>query len=193
IVIGYDYTFGHKGRGNREMLLDLGRKFGFTVHVVTAQPGPDGQIVSSTLIRDLVTSGHVAEAPSMLGRYYRLTGQVIRGLDRGGKLLGFPTANLRLVDELIPKTGVYAVKVTWQGRVYDGVANIGYNPTFGGVGLSVEVHCFDFKDSIYGDDIKVDFVARIRDERKFSGPDELSAQITRDCQYARQLLAEAKT
>ena len=188
LIIGYDYNFGRKGRGNRDLLLAMGKEYGFTVHTVGAQPGPDGVTVSSTHIRQLVQDGQVDKAPAYLGRYYQLSGQVIKGQDRGGRLLGFPTANLRLVDELVPKQGVYAVRVWHRGRPHFGVANIGYNPTFGDVGLSVEVHCFDFTENIYDEFIKVDFVARVRDEKKFSGPDELSEQIRRDCSLARQVL-----
>ena len=192
LVIGYDYTFGRKARGNRDMLLALGQEYGFKVHTVSAQPGPDGQITSSTRIRELVTSGEVEKAPALLGRYYRITGEVVRGRDRGGRLLGFPTANLRLMDELIPQMGVYAVRVIHDGASFDGVANIGYNPTFGDVGLSVEVHCFDFTKEIYGATIKVDFVARVRDEKKFSGPEELADQIKRDCALAKDFLKELR-
>ncbi|MFH1137333.1 MAG: bifunctional riboflavin kinase/FAD synthetase [Pseudomonadota bacterium] len=188
LVIGYDYTFGRKARGNRDLLVKLGREYGYKVHTVGAQPAGDGQIVSSTRIRELVRSGAVEQAPAMLGRFYRLAGKVVRGRNRGGRLLGFPTANLALVDELVPQNGVYAVKVHLDGSVYNGVANIGHNPTFGDVGLSVEVHCFDFTSDIYDRDIKVDFVARIRDEKKFNGPDELASQIGLDCRRAREVL-----
>jgi riboflavin kinase / FMN adenylyltransferase len=189
LVIGYDYTFGRKARGNREMLIRMGNDFGFNVHTVGALPGPDGQITSSTHIRELIQTGQVENAPAFLGRFYRIAGRVIQGKNRGGKLLGFPTANIRLVDELVPKTGVYAVRVGFQGRAFDGVANIGYNPTFSDVGLSVEVHCFDFNENIYGEKIQVDFIARIRDEKRFSGPDDLAEQIKHDCQYARRILS----
>ena len=188
LVIGYDYTFGHKARGKRELLIEMGRDYGFEVHTVSAQPGYNGVITSSTRIRHLVTSGEVDQAPELLGRYYRITGKVVRGQNRGGRLLGFPTANLNLVDELIPKVGVYAVRVTHRDRTYSGVANIGYNPTFGNMALSVEVHCFDFKEDIYDETIKVDFVARVRDEKKFSSPKDLAAQINRDCLLARDIL-----
>jgi len=190
VVIGYDYRFGHKGRGNRDLLIEMGREYDFEVETVEPQYSSDREIISSTRIRELVTEGQVDKAPDLLGRSYRVTGRVIRGLDRGGKLLGFPTANLKLVDELIPKQGVYAVRVTHQGRVYDGVANIGLNPTFGDVGLSVEVHCFDFNQDIYDQIINVDFTARLRDEKKFSGPDELKEQIRQDCQLARDIFSD---
>jgi riboflavin kinase/FMN adenylyltransferase len=190
LVIGYDYRFGRKARGDREMLIQMGRDYGFEVHTVSPQPGPDGRTVHSTLIRQMVMEGRVDQVPQYLGRHYRIAGRVVRGRDRGGKMLGFPTANLRLEDELVPQTGVYAVLVTCRGATYSGVANIGYNPTFGDVALSVEVHCFDFQDDIYDELIKVDFVERIRPERKFGDPTELADQIKRDCTYARRLLEE---
>lgn len=192
LVIGYDYRFGRKGRGNRDLLINLGNELGFSVHTVDAQPSSNGRIISSTLIREMVAAGQVEQAPALLGRPYRIAGRVVRGRDRGGRLLGFPTANLMLVDELIPKRGVYAVRVTWNGHRFDGVANIGYNPTFGDVGLSVEVHCFDFEGEIYDQVIKVDFIARIRDEKKFSGPAELANQIRTDCQTSRRILRNGK-
>ncbi|MDY6850678.1 MAG: bifunctional riboflavin kinase/FAD synthetase [Thermodesulfobacteriota bacterium] len=189
IVIGYDYRFGRKGRGNRDLLIAMGKELGFSVHTLGPEPGPDGGIISSTRIRELVMAGDVEKAPSLLGRKYRIAGRVVRGRDRGGRLLGFPTANLRLVDELIPKMGVYAVRVVLDDQTYDGVANIGHNPTFGDVALSVEVHCFDMEADLYGRTIKVDFIKRIRDEKKFSGPEELASQITADCKLARRILS----
>ncbi|MBW2062969.1 MAG: bifunctional riboflavin kinase/FAD synthetase [Deltaproteobacteria bacterium] len=188
IIIGYDFRFGRKGRGNRDLLIKMGQEHGFSVETIGPQYSADQQIISSTRIREIITSGNVEKAPALLGRRYRIAGQVIRGRDRGGRLLGFPTANLRLIDELIPKTGVYAVKVIHADGLYDGVTNIGYNPTFGDVGFSVEVHCFDFDSDIYDQTIKIDFQARIRDEKKFSGPEELKDQITKDCQMAREIL-----
>ncbi|MBW2092638.1 MAG: bifunctional riboflavin kinase/FAD synthetase [Deltaproteobacteria bacterium] len=190
IIIGYDFKFGYQGRGNRDLLIQMGQKYGFSVETFEAQHSSDHQIISSTRVRDLIIAGDVEKAPALLGRRYRVTGQVVRGMDRGGKLLGFPTANLKLVDELIPKPGVYAVRVIHAGKSYGGVANIGFNPTFGDVGLSVEVHCFDFDSDIYNQFIKVDFEARIRNEKKFSGPGELKEQIKKDCEIAREILGK---
>lgn len=191
VVIGYDYTFGRGARGNRDLLLKMGQELGFAVKTVGPQTAPDGQVISSTRIRELVQAGRLEEAPGLLGRYYRVAGQVIRGRDRGARLLGFPTANLRLVDELIPKNGVYAVRVHYGEQTLDGVANIGFNPTFGEVALSVEVHCFDTQVDLYDQVIKVDFIARLRGEKKFAGPDELAAQIRADCELARRILDQA--
>ena len=192
VIIGYDFRFGARGEGNRALLIEMGREHGFVVDTVGPQSDAGDQIISSTRIREVIRAGAVDEAPALLGRYYRISGRVVKGKSRGGKLLGFPTANLKLADELVPRTGVYAVLVTFQGQVYPGVANIGYNPTFGDVGLSVEVHCFDFSYDIYDREIKVDFVRRVRSEKKFSGPDELKAQIAQDCQLARQILTDSK-
>lgn len=188
VVIGYDFRFGREGKGNRELLIQMGEECGFTVDSVGPQHDSDDAIISSTRVRELIKAGDVETAPKLLGRNYQITGQVIRGQNRGGRLLGFPTANLKLVDELIPKIGVYAVRVIHEGKMYNGVANIGFNPTFGDVGLSVEVHCFQFDSDIYDDMIKVDFVAGIRDEMKFAGVDELKSQITKDCEVAMEIL-----
>jgi riboflavin kinase/FMN adenylyltransferase len=111
----------------------------------------------------------------------------VDGRKRGGKLLGFPTANLALQDELCPKAGIYAVTVEWQGRPYHGVANIGYSPTFDDHLFTVEVHILDFHEDIYGQTIKINFLKRIRDEIKFDGIEALSNQIRNDIAVAREL------
>jgi riboflavin kinase/FMN adenylyltransferase len=111
------------------------------------------------------------------------------GRNRGGKLLGFPTANLNLYDELCPKTGVYAVTVELKNRLYKGVANIGYSPTFDDRVFTVEVHILDFNENIYGETIRVNFISRIRDEKKFSSILELSHQIERDIETAKGILS----
>ena len=126
----------------------------------------------------------------LLGRFYQIKGEVVHGMDRGGKLLGFPTANLKLVDELFPKPGVYAIWVEVNGDVHMGVANIGKNPTFGNDALSVEAHILDFSGDIYGADIRVHFVQRIRDEKKFNGIDELKERINTDIDLGRQILSQ---
>jgi riboflavin kinase/FMN adenylyltransferase len=124
-----------------------------------------------------------------LGRHYQVRGTVIRGRDRGARLLGFPTANLTLYDELCPKTGVYAVTVEHDNALYKGVANIGYSPTFQNGQFGVEVHLFDFDKIIYDHPIRLNFVRRLRDEKKFSGPALLAAQIKQDIEKARELLS----
>ncbi|OAG28743.1 bifunctional riboflavin kinase/FAD synthetase [Thermodesulfatator autotrophicus] len=187
LVVGYDYRFGKKRRGDTELLKILGQRYGFDVTVVPPQK-VNGLVVSSSLIRELIAEGEVALAAKLLGRFYKICGQVIPGRGRGQKLLGFPTANLKLSKEkLLPKTGVYAVWVHLDGQKLPGVMNLGFNPTFGEGYLSAEVHIFDFSGDLYGQNICISFVERLRDEKKFSSPEELAAQIKRDSEKARQI------
>ncbi len=190
IVVGYDYSFGHKREGDIEHLQNAGNRFGFVVHVV----GPvrvKNTLVSSTSIRNLIQEGKLAEAKKLLGRDYQICGTVIRGKDRGGRLLGFPTANLELIDELTPKAGVYAVKVLIEDDVYDGLTNIGYNPTFGNGQFSVETHILNFSGDLVGNTIRVDFIERLRDEKTFNSAKDLAAQIKRDILAAKQLFEKS--
>jgi len=186
IVVGYDYTFGYKRQGNITLLQEMGDKLGFKVHVVDPVHLDDAP-VSSTSIRELVQEGSLSEAKKLLGRDYQICGTVIKGKDRGGRLLGFPTANLKLIDELIPKVGVYAVTAVINDKIHYGVANIGYNPTFGNDALSVETHLLDFSEDILGKTIKVNFIQRLRDEKTFRNAKELSDQIAQDIKQARKL------
>ncbi len=189
MIIGYDYHLGKGRAGNFETLTQLGVKHGFTVDRLDPVT-VDNAIVSSTRIRDLVQAGNVWGARPLLGRFYQVKGEVVHGMDRGGKLLGFPTANLKLKDELFPKPGVYAVWVEADNEVRMGVANIGINPTFGNDALSVEAHILDFSGDIYGADIRVHFVQRIRDEKKFNGIDELKERINTDIDLGRRILSQ---
>lgn len=189
MIIGYDYHLGKGRAGNFETLTELGKKHGFTVDRLDPVSIEDA-IVSSTRIRDLVQAGHVWQARPLLGRFYQVMGEVVHGMNRGGRLLGFPTANLKLMDELFPKPGVYAIWVEVDNEVYKGVANIGKNPTFGNDALSVEAHLLDFNGDLYGREIMVHFVQRIRDEKKFSGIDELKERITLDAELGRQILSQ---
>ena len=189
MIIGYDYHLGKGRSGNFETLVRLGEEYGFSVDRLDPV-SIDDAVVSSTRIRDLVHAGSVWQARPLLGRFYQVKGEVVHGMNRGGRLLGFPTANLKLVDELFPKPGVYAIWVEVDGEVHMGVANIGKNPTFGNDALSVEAHLIDFKGDIYGRDIRVHFVQRIRDERKFSGIDELKDRIGKDIELGRRILAQ---
>ena len=187
IVVGHDYTFGHNREGNIPLLQHMGDTLGFTVHIVGPVQIGD-TLVSSTSIRKLVQEGHLQEAKRLLGRDYQIQGTVISGQNRGARLLGFPTANLELVDELFPKAGVYAVTVVIEGKSHKGVTNIGYNPTFGHNLLTVETHVLDFSEDLSGKSIKVNFVERLRDERHFENIKALSEQIRQDIQQARRLL-----
>ena len=191
IIIGEDYAFGRNREGNVEFLREYGKTLGFDV--IVAQWISDtfhaGERISSTRVREVVTAGNVEEAWHLLGRYYQVRGRVVSGRNRGGKLLGFPTANIHLTDELCPKTGVYAVTVTCKDRKYNGVANIGYSPTFDDNVFTVEVHILDFSDDIYNEPIRVNFIRRIRDEAKFENIEALIRQIRKDIEVGREILA----
>jgi riboflavin kinase/FMN adenylyltransferase len=192
IVVGEDYSFGKNREGNLDMMRSYGPECGFEViaaHWIKAAKGFSGRI-SSTKIRELVTDGLMAEAEKMLGRHYQIRGKVVTGRDRGGKLLGIPTANINLHDELCPKTGIYAVTVECREKRHEGVANIGYSPTFEDHEFTVEVHILDFDDNIYGDKIRVNFIQRIRDEIKFSNISELIEQIKKDIAAAREIFSK---
>lgn len=187
IVVGYDYTFGRKRQGDVSLLREMGDKLGFRVHL-TGPVHLDGAVVSSTSIRRFLQQGNLVDAKRFLGRDYQIYGTVVKGKGRGGRLLGFPTANLKPVDELIPRRGVYAVTVRVDDKDYCGVANIGYNPTFGDDALSIETHMLDFSGNIVGRMIKIRFIQRLRDEKTFSDVKELSDQITQDIEQARKLM-----
>lgn len=187
MVIGYDYAFGRNRKGDYAMLCELGTRYGFHVE----QIGPvliEDAVVSSSRIRDMVQAGLVWEIRPLLGRFYRVEGKVVPGRNRGGKLLGFPTANLHLQDELFPKTGVYAVWAEHKGHTYPAVANIGFNPTFGNDVLSVEVHILDFDENIYAEEVCIHFVQRLRSEQKFPNLEALIARIQEDILLARRIL-----
>lgn len=191
MVIGYDYAFGKGRKGNFDVLKKLGEKYDFSVERVGPYMYEDA-VVSSTRIRDMVRAGKVWEAKPLLGRFYTVKGTILHGANRGGRLLGYPTANLRLEDELQPALGVYAVWATFKGHTYPAVANIGYNPTFGNNALSVEVHIMNFDQDVYGQELCVQFVQRLRSEKKFSGIDELREHIAKDTNLARTILASSQ-
>ena len=188
IVVGQDYSFGRKREGDISLLREMSVTHGFEV-IISGWIELEGGRISSTKIRSLVSEGKVSEAGKLLGRHYQVRGTVMHGRDRGGRVLGFPTANLMLSDELCPRMGVYAVTVEHDQTRYKGVANIGYSPTFQEGQFGVEVHIFDFDKEIYDQPIRLNFVRRLRDEKKFSRPESLAAQIRRDIEKARELLS----
>jgi riboflavin kinase/FMN adenylyltransferase len=191
MVVGEDYSYGRNREGNLKMLQTDAVRLGFTVVVVPGIPfsGETTERISSTRIRELVMDGELSASQKMLGRHYQVRGTVVRGRNRGGKLLGFPTANINLQDALRPKNGVYAVTVECLNRLFKGVVNIGYSPTFEDHQFTVEVHLLDFDGDLYGKKIRVNFVQRIRDEKKFSGIEALANQIRKDIDEARELIS----
>lgn len=188
LVVGYDYSFGKGRKGNYALLKSLGERHMFRVE----QLGPvivEDAIVSSTRIRDLIRAGEVWEAAALMGHFYTVRGRVVQGKNRGGRLLGFPTANIQVENELYPENGVYACWAQVDGDLLPAVANVGYSPTFGNESITVEAHILDFDRDVYGYDALLHFVQRLRAEKKFSGLDELIARIREDVALARQILS----
>jgi len=186
IIIGYDYAFGRGRTGNSRMLETLGKELLFEVEEL--RPINTGDTVySSSLIRRMIKEGNVADVVRFLGRHFSLAGSVVHGAHRG-KELGFPTANISTEKELIPADGVYAVKVKIEGRLYDAACNIGSNPTFGTAPVSIEVFILDFNMELYDSEIRVYFIARIRDEKKFNSADDLKKAISNDVAKCRSIL-----
>jgi riboflavin kinase/FMN adenylyltransferase len=193
IIVGYDYRFGKNRRGDREMLKKLADVYGFKVTVVRAYK-KRGKILSSTAVRNALMEGNIKEANLFLGRAYHIDGEVIKGAGRGSSILGYPTANILPKQEIIPKEGVYVVKVTIkEGLTFKGVANIGRNPTFGNTNLSYEVHILNFKEDLLGKIIRVHFIERLRDEKKFTSSEELKNTIAQDIEFARKIFRKDKT
>ncbi len=191
-VVGYDFHFGHKRGGTPDVLRQLGERSGFGVTVVQPIGAEGGTVYSSTRIRELLAAGKAREAAILLGRPFEIEGRVEMG-DQRGRTIGFPTANIRLGDYLRPAGGVYAVRVEIEEETFrhwhDGVANLGTRPTVGGTDLRLEAHLFDYQGDLYGKHLRVALIEHLRPERKFSGLDELKAQIAADAAQARAILA----
>jgi riboflavin kinase/FMN adenylyltransferase len=190
IIIGADYSFGKDRLGNIDMLKTKGKELGFETIISTWINDTDSKTVriSSTRIRQIVMEGKVDQAMKYLGRHYQIRGKVIKGRERGGSQLGFPTANIKLHDELCPKVGVYAVTVETSKGDFKGVANIGFSPTFGDDMFTIEVHILDFNEYIYDTRIRVNMIKRLRDEKKFDTIKQLSEQIVKDIEISRNIL-----
>jgi riboflavin kinase/FMN adenylyltransferase len=188
ICVGSEWSFGKGGEGNVSMLQQLGEKSGFSVtRIDPVEAG--GQVISSTRIRNAIAEGDFAQATLCLGRPWRLTGQVVTGAGLGAKI-GFPTANLAVQGMQLPPDGVYAVRIEYDGQSLSGVCNIGIRPTVdSNAKRSVEVHLFDVSADFVGKELSLEFVKFLRKEQKFPGLAELQAQISRDCDKARSVLA----
>jgi len=190
IIVGYNYRFGRHHGGDVEMLKNVSQRFDVEVEVVKALE-IGHMVVSSSKIRELIKEGEVENAARLLGRDYLIVGKVTEGAKRG-QTLGFPTANLEISDELYPKKGVYAVDILWNHLFFNGLASVGFNPTFQPSGdsqkglFSLEVYIFDFSREIYGEELQINFKKRIRDEVRFDSPSKLIEQIKKDVQWARE-------
>jgi riboflavin kinase/FMN adenylyltransferase len=189
LLIGYDHGFGRQRAGNVTVLKTLGERDGFLVDVVDPVSTPDGHSVSSTSIRRAVAGGDLDRAAEALGRLYSVSGRVIEGSKRG-RTIGFPTLNLGPPPprKLLPPEGVYAVRVQTPAGPVGGMMNLGPRPTFGDSTTSIEAHLFDVSGDFYGAHVRIDFVARLRETRKFASAEQLSAQLAQDERDARNAL-----
>jgi riboflavin kinase/FMN adenylyltransferase len=186
VWVGANFLFGHDRSGNFSLLRTLGQRYGFRADKIDPVRYKEF-VVSSTRIRRLVAEGRVDEAGALLGHSYALAGTIVEGRRRGREL-GFPTANLRTDNELIPPHGVYATTLTVDGIVHAAITNVGVNPTFGDHGATtIETHVLHYNSELYGQRVQLGFVQRLRDERRFDDVDALRAQIEADCRRAERL------
>jgi riboflavin kinase/FMN adenylyltransferase len=186
IVIGHDYAFGRGREGNYMTLEKIGAERGFTLEDMNPI-GEEGTVFSSSLVRRMVAEGDVESASKILGRYHTIFGTVVHGREIG-QTLGFPTANISTPNELIPADGVYAVMVSVDGKLVKGACNIGLNPTFDGCVRTIEVFLLDYSGLIYGREIAVCFVKRLRDIMKFTDASALMLAISQDVDRTRMIL-----
>jgi riboflavin kinase/FMN adenylyltransferase len=191
IWVGGDFAFGHNREGTVDFLIRSGQHSGFAVHVVSRQPF-EGIPLSSTAVRTLLDGGEVEAAARLLGHYFRVPGTVVRGAGRGREL-GFPTANLATEGtQHLPGTGIYAGYLEAGGVRRPAAISVGYNPQFEGRELSVEAHVLDYEGDLYGQVVCLDFVARVRDERRFASVEALVEEIGRDVEAVRRVMSEAE-
>ena len=189
LLIGYDFALGKGREGNAARLTEIGSELGYALEVVSALSDESG-VISSTEIRKLIELGNVAEAARLLGHPYSLHGPVIHG-DARGRTINVPTANIGYSrDKMIPAKGIYACWAHWHDKKYLAAINIGTNPTFtpDKQSLNVEAHLLDFHQEIYGEDVRLEFIARLRDELKFDSVDSLLEQIWKDIEDTKRVL-----
>jgi riboflavin kinase/FMN adenylyltransferase len=193
LVVGSDFTYGAARAGTVITLRDAAAQRGAEVHVVPPV-AVDGVVASSSKVREYILEGRVSAAHRLLGRPFDLDGTVVRGAGRG-RGIGFPTANVDTQNELRPAPGVYAIRVRLKdelhGPCYPGAANIGVKPTFGGSVVTIEAHLLDFQGDLYGKELRVQFLERLRPEQRFASVAELVGQIKRDVEAARTVIARA--
>jgi riboflavin kinase/FMN adenylyltransferase len=191
VIVGQNYAFGKARKGTTELLRRRGRKFGFSVKVVR-HAKVNGEVVSSSKIRGFLSMGQVFEASTFLGRAYTIEGDVIKGAGRGEKLLHIPTANITTPNELVPREGVYAVRIGTKDGFFEGVANIGKKPTFGDAVTSYEVHIFNYTGNLLGEHLRIYFIDWMREQRSFPDALSLEKQIRNDIEHAREILSRKK-
>ncbi len=192
VLVGADFRYGHGGEGTIETLRAEGDHWGFRVEVVADVCEAEGERVSSTMIRGLLGEGRVSTVRDLLNRYHAVRGEVGHGFERG-RVLGYPTANLREnIEGLLPADGVYATRVIHRGTTYFAATSLGVNPTFGDVNVrTLESHLLDVTLDLYGESVTIEFVEFIRGMHKFPSPEALAEQMARDEEVIRGILAEA--
>ena len=188
LVVGHDLNFGRGRKGTVEVLVEAGERYGFDVEVIRPVL-VDDMVVHSTVVREAVARGDVRLAALLLGRPHVVRGRVVRGQGRG-RAIGFATANIRPKTQLCPPDGVYASRAVIDRREIDGVTSIGKTPTFGGDETVIETHLFIGSEDFYSKTVSLEFVDRLRDQRKFDGPEDLAAQIARDVEQTKVVLAQ---
>lgn len=191
MVVGKDFHFGHNRRGDYRMLQKYAEEFGYEVEVVDKMQ-EDGRDISSTFVREQIMAGNMEKANALLGYGYFVEGTVLHGRKMGKAVLGIPTINLIPPKEkLLPPFGVYLSITEWNGKSYPGITNIGCKPTIEGENpTGVETHIFDFQEEIYGKEVKVSFISKIREEKKFASLDALKEQMARDVAFGKQYFRE---
>ncbi len=190
VIVGYDWQFGKGRSGNAEALKQLGNRYHFDVKIV----GPvqlHGKPVHSTRVREAITEGNLEITSELLGRRYSIMGEVVEGEGRG-RQIGFPTANVNAGNQMLPPSGVYAVRVKLERDMFDGVLNMGTRPTFDGDKFQIETHLFGFEKTIYGEKIEIFFIEKIRPEQRFPTPEMLVGQIKQDVAMAKGILNRIK-
>ena len=189
VVVGHNVSFGHQRAGNAATMTALGHELGFTAIVVAPVKAGETE-VSSTGVREAITAGDLRQVARMLGRNHFLSGPVVHGRERG-RTIGFPTANVQPRTECLPPDGVYATRIVLADGAYPSITNIGMRPTFAEPARTFEAHIFAFNRDIYGQEVKLEIIERIRPERKFASGQELAAQIATDLLRAKEILASA--
>ena len=187
VVVGTDFRFGHKRRGDYRMLEAFAPQYGYEVKVVEKMQ-EDGRDISSTFVREEIAAGNMEKANWLLGYEFFVEGKILHGKKMGKSVLGIPTINLLPPeDKLLPPYGVYVTVTEHQGRQYQGITNVGCKPTVGGGNpIGVETHLFGVSEDMYGEEVKVKFLSRVREERKFENLDALKAQMEQDIHYGRE-------
>lgn len=189
LVIGPDFVLGKGREGNAEKLAALGREMGFFVHNVPPLTA-NSEVVSSTLVRQTLTQGNMAKVKDLMGRHFSIAAKVVHG-DKRGQTLVFPTANLDVTkQQMLPANGVYASITHIDGKQFASATNIGIRPTFGGSEKTVETHLIDYHGELYGKELKVEFIHKLREEQQFASPQELKSQIEQDVDQAKTILTE---